>query len=130
MIFEVIKNITGGYIFRGLLYFQIVVLVLILVSFLIQFKFEINDGYLTYQILFLVMPLYKKVIYPNQINQMKFKRIGWTNKGAIVQVKKGFNIHVVNFKPNNIFIDLIDFANKNSISFFKTKDYLILEKMK
>ena len=97
-------------------------------SIFIQFEFKIVDGYLTYQIFFLTMPIYKKVIYPNQIIQMKFKRIGWNTKGVIIQVKKGFNIRVVNFSPNNVFIDLIDFANKNGISISKTKDYLILEK--
>jgi hypothetical protein len=59
---------------------------------------------------------------------MKIKRIGWNTKGAIIQVKKGFNIRVVNFTPNNVFFNLIDFANENGISISKTKDYLILEK--
>ncbi|EPD53270.1 hypothetical protein HMPREF1210_01001 [Paenisporosarcina sp. HGH0030] len=125
-----ISNITGFNFSKGLLYFQIVVLVFLVVSFFIRYKFEINDGFLTYQPLFLAIPLYKKVIYPNQIIKIKFKRLGWTNKGAIIKIKKGFNIHVVNFEPDNVFIDLINFTNKNSISILKTKDYLILEKMK
>ncbi|WP_066254348.1 hypothetical protein [Neobacillus drentensis] len=113
---------------NGMLYFQIGLIVFILLSLFIQFKFKIDDGYLVYQILFLAMPIYKKEVSPNQIIRIKFKRLGWMTKGAIIQVKKGFNIRVVHFSPDNIFVDLIDFANENSISISKTKDYRILEK--
>lgn len=113
---------------NGLLYFQISLVIFILLSIFIKFEFEIDDGYLTYQIFFLSIPIYKKVLYPKQIIQMKFKRIGWNNKGVIIHVKKGVNIRVVNFSSNSVFIDLINFANKNNISISKTKDYLILEK--
>jgi hypothetical protein len=112
---------------NGLIYFQIGLIVLILFSFFIQFKFKIVDGYLVYQILFFAIPIYKKVVSPKQIIRMKFKRVGWMTKGAIIQVKKGFNIRVVHFAPDNIFADLIDFANENSISISKTKDYRILD---
>ena len=81
-----------------------------------------------YQIFFFTVPIYKKVLFPNQIIHIKFKRLGWTKKGAIIQVKKGFNIRIVNFVPKNVLTDLIDFANKNDISITKTKDYLILDK--
>ncbi len=74
------------------------------------------------------MTLYRKVVYTHQITKMKFKRVGWATKAAIIQVEKGLNIRVVNFVPNNVFVDLIDFANKYDISISKTKDYLILEK--
>lgn len=123
-----VASITMINFSNGLLYFQILLVVFILLSIFIRFKFKIDDRYLTYQILFLAMPIYKKVIYPNQIIQMKFKRIGWTTKGSIIQVKKGVNIRVVNFSPNNVLIDLINFANENGISLSKTNDYLILEK--
>jgi hypothetical protein len=59
---------------------------------------------------------------------MKFKRVGWATKVAIIQVEKGLNIRVVNFVPKNVFVVLIDFANKHDISISKTKYYLILEK--
>jgi len=123
-----VAPITRTDIYNGLLYFLILLALLILMSIFIQFKFIIEDSYLIYQILLFAMPIYKKVLYPNQIIQLKFKRIGWTSKGAIIRVKGGFNIRIVNFSPNNIFIKLIDFANENGISISKTKDYLILEK--
>ncbi|MCL6572923.1 MAG: diguanylate cyclase [Bacillus sp. (in: Bacteria)] len=113
---------------EGFLYFQILLTLLILVTIFIQFKFKIDDGYLTYQILIMKMPIYQKVVYPNQIIALKFKRVGWANKVAIIQVEKGLNIRLVNFVPQNVFVALIDFANKYDISISKTKDYLILEK--
>jgi hypothetical protein len=114
----------GGYF----LYYLILLAVLTALLFFIQFRITIGEGYLSYQILFFEKPIYKKVLYPYQIIKMKFKRIGWTTKCSIIQVKNGFNIRVVNFAPNTVFIDLIEFANENSVSIIKTKDYLILER--
>jgi len=73
---------------RGLLYIQITFCLIILVSIFIKYKFEINEDSLTYEILFLKLPLYKKSIYPNQINRIKFKRMGWYTKGASYKLKK------------------------------------------
>lgn len=112
---------------KGLLYVQIALAVFVFITIFIQYKFKIVDGHLIYQIFFLTMPIYKKVTYPNDIIQMKFKRVGWATKGVIIQVRKGFNIRVVNFVPNNVFIELIDFANEYGITISKTRDYLILE---
>jgi hypothetical protein len=111
-----------------LLNIQILLVVVILLSIFIQFNFKIDESHLTYQIMFFSMSIYKKVLNPDQIIRIKFKRIGWSTKGASIQVKKGFNIRILHFNPKNVFLDLIDFANVNGISISKTKDYLILEK--
>jgi hypothetical protein len=111
-----------------LLYLQILLVVVIVLSIFIQFKFKIDEHHLTYQIMFLSMSIYRKGLNPEQIIQIKFKRIGWSTKGACIQVKKGFNIRILHFNPDNVLLDLIDFANANGICIPKTKDYLILEK--
>jgi hypothetical protein len=118
-----IKDFSNAWI-----YLQIGVIVFILLSFFIEFRFKIDDGYLVYQLFFLAIPIFNKVVSPNQIIRMKFIRVGWVSKGAIIQVKKGFNIRVIHFSPDNILVDLIEFANKNNIPISKTKDYRILEK--
>lgn len=41
-----------------------------------------------------------------------------------------FKFRITNFNPEKIYGDLIDFANKYEIAVSKTKDYLILEKLK
>ena len=111
-----------------LLYFQILLTAFIFLTIFIQFKLKIGDSDLIYQIFFFTVPIYKKVLFPNQIIHIKFKRLGWTKKGAIIQVKKGVNIRIVNFVPKKVLADLIGFANKNDITITKTKDYLILDK--
>ncbi len=123
MLLLIIKNNFSGW----LLYVQIAFAVFVFITIFIQFMFKIVDGYLIYQLFFLTIPIYKKVIYPNQIIQMKFKRVGWVTKGVIIQVKRGFNIRVVNFVPGDVFGELINFANQYNIAISKTKDYLILE---
>lgn len=111
-----------------LLYVQILFALLIFCSLFIKYKFEIKEDYLAYQILFFTLPIYKTKIHANQIIQIKFKRIGWVTKGVIIRRNKGFNIRIVNFTPNGVLTDLIDFAIKNDVSYSKTKDYIILEK--
>ncbi len=111
-----------------LIYLQMVLVICIIGSLFIKYIFEIKEGYLTYQIIFFGWPLYKKVIDPNQINGIKFKRVGWASKCAVIQVRKGINIRIFHFAPENVYIDLLDFAYKNDISIAKSKDYLLLER--
>ena len=113
---------------KWLLFYALIFLIIILGLLLIKYKFEINDDCLTYQILFFGLPFYKKRIPPNEITQIRFKRVGWSSKGAIIRVHKGFNIRIVYFVPDNVFKDLLDFASRMDIPYFKTKDYCILEK--
>jgi hypothetical protein len=110
------------------IYLQIGVIVFILLSFFMEFSFKIDEGFLIYQLLFMAIPIFKKVVSPNQIIRMKFIRVGWMSKGAIIQVKKGFNIRVIHFSPDNVLVELNEFANKNNISISETKDYRILDK--
>ena len=123
-----LRYFIGDIVFDVIFYLQILLALFLFLSIFIRFKFVIDDGCLTFQTLFFSIPIYKKALFPNQINQIKFKRIGWAAKCAIIQAKKGFNVRIVNFTPSNVFVDLIDFSNEKGISISKTKDYLILEK--
>ncbi|WP_455717337.1 hypothetical protein [Anaerosporobacter sp.] len=111
-----------------LIYVQLIWSLFILSSLFIKYKFKINDDHLTYQIVLFRLPLYKRSIHLNQINQIRFKRFGWYTKGAIIQVDNGINIRIVHFVPDEVLKDLVEFARKNGISYSKTKDYCILEK--
>ena len=123
-----LRYFIGDIVFDVIFYLQILLALFLFLSIFIRFKFVIDDGYLTFQTLFFSIPIYKKELFPNEINQIKFKRIGWVAKCAIIQVKKGFNVRIVNFTPSNVYVDLINFSNEKGISISKTKDYLILEK--
>ncbi len=100
---------------------------IILLSFL-RFKFYIEDKTLTYEILFYSIVIYKRIINPDEIKRVQFVRSGWSNKGAIIKVKKGFNIRIINFEPVHVCAELNIFADKHSIPVVKTYDYMLLEK--
>lgn len=94
----------------------------------IRFKFKINDDYLVYQIFYFKNSILRKNIYPNQIIQIKFIRVGWAKKGASIKVYKGFNFRLTILQPQTAYDDLIKFSNKHDITVLKTKDYILLEK--
>ena len=125
-----ILNFSTSNFPKEALYFQVITLLFMLFSLFIRYQFEIKDGYLIYQFLFLRKTLYKRIIYPNQIKKIKFVRYGWATKGAIVQIKNQLSIRIYRLEPKNVLLDLYEFATKNSVSTVKTKDYLILERMK
>lgn len=112
------------------LFIQIVVYIFTLLTVGFRFKFTINEKNLSYQIELFEFQIYQKEIDINEIKKIKFTRVGWAKKGAVVKVTKGFNIRIFDFEPNHVYSDLLEFANNNSITIFKTKDYLILEKLK
>ncbi|WP_458413365.1 hypothetical protein ACNQFZ_00245 [Schinkia sp. CFF1] len=121
-----LMNIIGEY-HDGIVKYLIPLFLVIIVGF-IDFSFKIEDGYLIYQILFLNRTFYKKDIFPDQIVRMKFCRVRWTTKCTIIEIQKGPNIRIVDFRPTTIFTDLVDFANVHHITIFKTKDYKIIDK--
>ena len=113
---------------KYLFYFQIVLQIFILIGLFLDYKLKIDDSFLTYQISLFRVSLYKKRIAPEQIKRMKFVRVGWLSKGAIIQLEKGFNIRVTHYTPKTIIVELLDFADKEEIPVLKTRDFVILEK--
>ncbi|MFJ8235334.1 hypothetical protein ACIQ34_06225 [Ureibacillus sp. NPDC094379] len=112
------------------LYIQIVVFIFTLLTVCFRFKFTICEKNLSYRIELFKFQIYQKEIDINEIKQIKFTCVGWAKKGAVVKVTNGFNIRIFDFEPSHVYTDLLEFANNHSISIFKTKDYLILEKLK
>lgn len=115
---------TSKYIF----YFQFALQIFILIGLFIKYELKIDTGYLTYQMSLFSIKFYKKRITPKQIKRMKFVRVGWLSKGAIVQVEKGINIRVTHYTPKTVIAELLDFAHKHDVAILKTRDFLILEK--
>ena len=104
-------------------YFLIPFLLFILATVFMNFKFRIVEDSLTFKIFIFKFTVYKKDVNHRQIANIKFKRIGWGKKCAIVKNKKGFNFRITNFYPAEIYNDLIDFANEYNIPISRTKDY-------
>lgn len=125
----ILWDVLASFYGRSLFLFLLVILLGIGLAS-IRFKFKIHDSHLVYQIMLFNKSIIKKAIYPEQINLMKFIRVGWAKKAAIIKVKKGINIRLAVLEPQKAYDHLIEFAKNYDITIVKTKDYLILERMK
>lgn len=110
------------------LFLSILLLTIILASF--RFKFTIHPDRLLYQIILFNRSIIKKEIYPNEIKLVKFMRVGWAEKAAVIKVNKGINIRLAVLEPQKAYDHLIEYAEIHNITMVKSKDYLILERLK
>lgn len=80
----------------------------------IHFTLRIEDGLITYQVLFLSL-----VIRKNELNPHR----------AFLENKQMLNLRIIHFTPENVFQELALFAQRNGIPIIKSKDYSLLEKV-
>ncbi|TFB22880.1 hypothetical protein E3U55_06475 [Filobacillus milosensis] len=104
----------------------ILMLSFVLVGFL-RFNFQISNKKLTYYVSFWKFKLMYKEVQPSDIKMINFKRIGRSKKGAIIQMQKGSNFRIVDFKPDTVTDDLEKFSGKHNIPLHMTKDYMKLQ---
>jgi len=128
VLYSIAKYFIGVFKFDALFFVEIFLMIYILLLFFMKFTIKIDNEMLSYQVFLFSWRVYIKVLTPDQVSYIQFRRVGWASKGAVVQVKKGLNVRVYNFKAENILKDLIHFANEHQISISKSKDYLILKK--
>jgi hypothetical protein len=100
----------------------------VLVITLYQVQLTITSDYLEYKIKIFKFTIYRKLLTPDKIKKIKFGRIGWSTKNAVVKVRRGFNFSVAQFYSTQLIAELEEFALENNIEVQKTKDYLLLEK--
>ena len=129
IIFVLFMNVVVDY-FGGSSSLYLLVLLVAVVFALIRFRFNIHDENLVYEILIFNKSIVKQRIFPEDINQLKFTRVGWAKKAAKIKVNKGINVRLAVLEPPKAYDHLIEFAMKHDITIVKTKDYLILERMK
>ncbi|WP_099157517.1 hypothetical protein [Virgibacillus ndiopensis] len=113
-----------------LVFTEVLLCLFIVASFFLQYRLNINENSLSYQIALLNIPIYKKEISADQIKRFNFKRYSWSTRGAIIQLERGMNIRIIAFTPIQVYKKLVDFANTNNVSISKSKDYHILEKLR
>lgn len=123
----ILGNIINDY-FGSSFSIYLILLLLVVIVCPIRFKFKINEDHLVYQIFYFKKSILRKNIFPNQIKQIKFIRVGWAKKGATIKVHNGFNFRLSILQPQTAYDDLIKFSNKHDITVLKTKDYILLEK--
>ena len=129
IIFVLFMNVVLDY-FDGSSSLLLLGFIVAVVFALIRFRFNIHDENLIYEILIFNKSIVKQRIFPKDIIQMKFTRVGWAKKAAKIKVNKGFDVRLAVLEPPIAYDHLIDFAIKHDITIVKTKDYLILERMK
>ncbi|MBA2175997.1 hypothetical protein H0266_13960 [Halobacillus locisalis] len=70
----------------------------------------------------------KLEVQPEEIPRVKFFRVSWKEKAAVVKRKSGMNIRLVVFKSPEAYDALQKFCEEHSVEVVKTRDYLIMEK--
>lgn len=112
-------------------YYILIPYTLMILAFIFMvFQLTIKKDSLKFKILLFTITIYKKEVNVKQIERVKLKRVGWATKCAIVKNRRGFNFRIINFFPREVYNDLVIFAEAYDIPLSKTKDYLILERMK
>ncbi|MBT2681542.1 hypothetical protein J7E38_21470 [Bacillus sp. ISL-35] len=129
------KNILWGIIFVSAFILpnlswmiRVTITLAVVVITLHQVQLTISEKQLDYKIKFFKFMLYRKILMPEKIKKIKFGRIGWTTKNAVIKVNGGFNIGVAHFYSEQLIADLEEFALANHIEIQKTRDFLLLEK--
>ena len=107
---------------------RITILLALLVITLHKIHLTITSNHLEYKIKFFRFTIYRKILTSENIKKIKFGRIGWSTKNAVVKVRGGFNFGVAHFNSEQLIWELEEFALVNQIEVQKTQDYLLLEK--
>ena len=107
----------------------VVFLICILLLFAVSYRVELQHDVFIYRICLFEFTLFKRILKPSDILVISFKRKGWQSKTAIIKSKKGARIRLVVFQPNHFYEDLQAFCDDYAISYTRTKDYILLEKM-
>jgi hypothetical protein len=69
-------GISEGFLF----YFQLILLLFVFIALFVRYRFIIEDSHLSYQVLHVNFPILIKVLQPNDIQNVKFKRVGGLKK--------------------------------------------------
>lgn len=83
-----------------MLYYLIPLAIFVFLTIFMVFTVVITDGFLTFQIQVLTLTIYKKTVSHEQIEMLKYKRVGWWHRCVIVKNYKGFNFRIVNFNSH------------------------------
>jgi hypothetical protein len=108
--------------------FQFGIAIVTLAASLLQFHLQIDTNRLEYKLSLYKVTVYRKKLAPDQIAKIKFVRIGWTTKDAIIKPKQGLSFRVSHFYNETIIHRLEQFASENNVEVIKTRDYHLLER--
>lgn len=95
----------------------------------IQYQVRIDCGMVHYEVLFFKWNIYRRILAPENIHDIRFNRYDWCKKGAVIRMKDKKRIRLIHFKSNELMERLETFANLYNVDAVKSKDYLLLERM-
>lgn len=93
-----------------------------------KYQLFIEQDRLLYLNILWNLQVYKGDLTVDQIVDIKFKKVGWGFRGAVIRTTKGLNIRIHNFKPVSAYTTLEEFAAQHHIPINKTEHYKILER--
>lgn len=121
--------LTGVFDREGNLFFiQIFITVFAVLLLFFRYSFSIHKDYFTFQTYYLSFRISQRIISADRIKRIVCKRVGWNQKAAVIYVRNKIPLRIFLFKPDTLFIELLEFAEKNDIEVIKTKDYLFMER--
>ncbi|CAM4040748.1 hypothetical protein [Mesobacillus thioparans] len=114
--------------FHQNIFLQFMITFIAIIMILLQLELRISSNKLEYNINLFKLTIYRRTLTRFDIKAIKFGRIGWSTKNAVIKVYGGFNIGVAHFYSEQLIDELEEFALANHIEVQKTSDYLLLEK--
>ena len=109
-------------------FFQLLIPIALVIIIYLRFHLSFTTHQIEYKITISNITIYRKILNSENIKKIKFGRIGWSTKNAVVKVKGGFNFSVAYFNSEQLIRELEEFALTNNIKIQKTRDYQLLEK--
>ena len=105
---------------------QAIFVVLFLFSMCIAYTLQIKEDGISYRVMFFAFPLYKREVSRKEITGMKFARYGFSQKGAVIRTKSCLGLRIINFTPDDVYQELMDYADENEIEVVRTRDFEML----
>lgn len=96
---------------------------------LIRYSVRIDCGMVHYEVLFFKWTLRRNILAPENMHEIRFNRYDWCKKGAIIRMKDGKRIRLIHFQSDELMERLELFAVTYKVETFKSKDYMLLERM-
>ncbi|MDQ0350307.1 hypothetical protein J2R98_000110 [Alkalibacillus filiformis] len=103
---------------------KISVIVVFFLNIFINFKLKLDAETITYEIYYINFRVHQKVVHVEDIQEIRFKRVGWKQSSAKIILPGKLNIRVVAFKPKEVYQTLDEY----DVPKHKSEDYLVLEK--
>lgn len=130
--FSSLLTISASISARDMLALQLFLLIsgiILLLLIPVNYFLHVNDNQLIYTVKLFNFTIYNKQLDHTSIKTIMFKRVRLLTRAAIVKPYRGLALRIILYTPETVYNDLVNFAIRNNITYTKTNDYLLIEKM-